>query len=323
MELWPLDQRDGGSAHLLATLERLLRIDAPSIPAALQEASDLLAETLHAEKTDAFVYQRADDLLVAVGTSHTPLGRLQHALGLHRLPLSAAGRTGWVFATHTPFRTGRLEQDPWELRGVIEDLGIHSTIATPLDVGGTSYGVLQACSPEPERFTAPDLQFLSAVALWLGLVAQRADVRERGGGTESGTMRHLLTRQQTLALLEDQLAGSREPRAAHPEAPDALWQANLLRWKIRQLEEAMQETDTAFLALQGAFLQSQQELSALRTTVTELAIHQATVEAHQTRVTQEAARVRRAREDKLRQAEATIAHLEAHLQGERDAAPDR
>lgn len=132
MERPPSDRRDDGFAHLLATLERLLGIDAPSIPAALQEASDLLAETLHAEKVDAFVYERADDLLVAVGTSHTPLGRQQHALGLHRLPLSAAGRTGWVFATHTPFRTGQLEQDPWEIQGVIEDLGIRSTIATPV-----------------------------------------------------------------------------------------------------------------------------------------------------------------------------------------------
>lgn len=319
MERPPSDRRDDGFAHLLATLERLVRVDAPSIPAALQEASDLLAETLHAEKVDAFVYERADDLLVAVGTSHTPLGRQQHALGLHRLPLSAAGRTGWVFAMHTPFRTGQLEQDPWEIRGVIEDLGIRSTIATPLDVGGTSYGVLQACSPEPERFTAPDLQFLSAVALWLGLVAHRADMRERGSHAEPGTARHLLTRQQTLALLEDQLAGSHESLTAHTDAPDAHWKANLLRWKIRRLETAMQETDAAFLALEAAFLQSQQELSALRTAVTELATHQATLEAQQARVAQEAARVRRALEDKLRQAEATIAHLEARLQDERGA----
>jgi len=59
--------------------------------------------------------------------------------------------------------------------------------------------------------TAPDLQFRGAVALWLELVAQRAAARERGSGTETGARRHLLTRQQTLALLEDQMGGHGSP----------------------------------------------------------------------------------------------------------------
>lgn len=87
--------------------------------------------------------------------------------------------------------------------------------------------------------TAPDLQFRGAVALWLELVAQRAAVRERGSGTETGARRHLLTRQQTLALLEDQMGGAWEPRAAHTDAPDAIGRANLPRWKIGQLEMDM------------------------------------------------------------------------------------
>lgn len=88
---------NGQAAHLLAVLERLLAISAPSLQDTPQEASDLLSEALHAEKTDAFVYERDTDLLVAVGTSHTPLGCRQHEVGLQRLPLGTAGRTGWVF----------------------------------------------------------------------------------------------------------------------------------------------------------------------------------------------------------------------------------
>ncbi len=94
----PAPSRD--PRRLLATLERLLAITAPTLRDTLQDASDALAEALQAEKTDAFLYDRASDSLVALGTSQTPLGQRQRALALHRQPLSQGGSAVWTYTMH-------------------------------------------------------------------------------------------------------------------------------------------------------------------------------------------------------------------------------
>src|SRR5215204_6940652 len=69
------------------TLERLLALDAIDLDGALQQAAQIVAEALDADKVDAFVYEAKTECLVARGTSDTPMGRKQIALGLDRLPL--------------------------------------------------------------------------------------------------------------------------------------------------------------------------------------------------------------------------------------------
>jgi len=91
------DTPGGEQQRLLATLERLLTIQAPEVTAALDEASQWVAEALGADKADAFLHDRATDSLVALGTSDTPMGRLQHRLGLNRLPLANGGRAVAVY----------------------------------------------------------------------------------------------------------------------------------------------------------------------------------------------------------------------------------
>jgi hypothetical protein len=50
----------------------------------------------------------------------------------------------------------------------------------PLAVNGERRGVLQADATASERFTARDLREPQAVAAWIGMVTERAELFERG-----------------------------------------------------------------------------------------------------------------------------------------------
>jgi signal transduction histidine kinase len=169
------------AGRLLATLERLLELElAPAgLQPALDAAAQLVAEALGADKVDAFLHDPAIDSLVAVGTSDTPMGRKQHAIGLDRLPLANGGRLVEAFRSGASYRTGRADEDPDELVGITRGLGIRSQLAAPLAVGGEQRGLLAAACATPERFTEDDLRFLEAAARWVGIVAHRAELAER------------------------------------------------------------------------------------------------------------------------------------------------
>src|SRR5947209_3543703 len=95
-----LDEHAGrppGQFRLLSTLERLLLIEAVAVRPTLDQASNLIAEAVAAEKVDAFLYDPGIESLVAAGTSQTPLGNRQRELGMDRLPLANRGRTVEVF----------------------------------------------------------------------------------------------------------------------------------------------------------------------------------------------------------------------------------
>jgi len=72
---------DTGQARLLHTLERLLAVEATDFRGALDQAAQLVADALAAEKVDAFILDPTVETLVAIGVSDTPLGRRQQALG--------------------------------------------------------------------------------------------------------------------------------------------------------------------------------------------------------------------------------------------------
>ena len=183
-----LGNRQPDPLRLLATLAALLAIEALDLTAALNEACQRVADALAADKVDAFLHDPAADTLVAVGTSPTPMGRKQHAIGMDRLPLANGGREAAVYASGEPYATGRAEQDTQQLRGVVEGLGVRSTLIVSLAVGSGRRGVLLAASGQPDLFGPDDLAFLAAVARWVGMVAHRAelvaqlttDAREQG-----------------------------------------------------------------------------------------------------------------------------------------------
>src|SRR3712207_5983023 len=156
--------------RLVETIQRLLSIRSLELRPALTEASNLIAEVLRADKVDVFIYQADIDSLVALGTSDTPMGKRQHELGLDRLQLANAGPQGQVFLTGEPYLHGHTGQDPTQVRGIVEGLGVRSQVDVPLDVEGERRGILAVASATPERFSDSDLSFLTAVAGWVGMM---------------------------------------------------------------------------------------------------------------------------------------------------------
>ena len=158
---------------LLAVLKRLLALEPGDLSAAMTEAAHQVAEVLGADKVDVFLYAQGEDALVAEGTSDTPMGRRQHELGLDRLSIANGGRAVRVFESGESYRAEHADQDPVELPDVVRKLGVRSTLAVPLQVTGARRGVLLASSATPGAFTQGDLDFLEAVAHWLGLTVTR------------------------------------------------------------------------------------------------------------------------------------------------------
>jgi DNA-binding CsgD family transcriptional regulator len=158
---------------VLALLARLQEVGATDMHGALQHATDMLAAVFAADKVDAFLYDPSKGMLVALGTSRTPLGQRERELGLDRLLLSQGGRAAWVFQERRPFRDGHVQQDSFELIGIRRDLGVRSTLAVPFEISGQHRGVLLVSSLEPEHFSDQQLQLLQFVAYWVGLVARR------------------------------------------------------------------------------------------------------------------------------------------------------
>ena len=193
----------------------------------------LLTQTLRADKVDAFVYDPASAALVALGTRHTPLGRRQQEVGLHRLPLGGGRPHGLVFSGRVPHRTGRADQGPGELRGVVEELGVRSIMSTPLDVAGESRGVLQASSTQPEVFydAGPPVPRRGGALARLDQPARRVAGAPARWGGPCRSLAHGAG--QTIARLEDDLRGDRAALDTPAADPDASWKAHLLRWKIR------------------------------------------------------------------------------------------
>lgn len=164
---------------LLTTLEQLLAITATDVRTALNQTSQLINDTLQADKSEVFLYVPARDTLVSSGISDTPMARRQVALGLDQLPVSNAGKTVGVFQSGQSYRSGHLDQEPNELPGIRDALKIRSVVVVPLNVDGTRRGCIQVDSAQADHFEAEDVTFLEAVAHWVSLVLHRAELAER------------------------------------------------------------------------------------------------------------------------------------------------
>lgn len=164
--------------RLQSTLEQLMEVPSTDLTNALSSASDVMARVFDADKVDAFLYQAERDSLVAVGSSHQPLSARQRRCGLDVLPVSNGGRVVYVYQTGETFLTGKLDEDPDELRGIKEALAIRSILGMPLHVGGTLRGVLMLASQKREFFDAADAQLAQSVVRWVGVIAHRAELAQ-------------------------------------------------------------------------------------------------------------------------------------------------
>ena len=204
-----MDTHIVGDDRLLETLQRLLAIRSPDLREALDQASTLVAEALGADKVDVFLYEAATETLVAAGTSLTAMGRRQHEIGLDRLPVASGGPAVRVSLTGEAYLTGRAGEDPDQIRGAIEALGVRSEAVVPLEVDGERHGVLSAVSAQPGAFTERDVGFLAAVASWIGMVAHRvegferalADAERRGHERAAVELARLSPREREVAIL--------------------------------------------------------------------------------------------------------------------------
>jgi len=197
--------------RLLETIQQLLVLPGIELRPTLDQASTLVAHACDAEKVDVFVYEADKDSLVALGTSDTPMGHKQHALGLDRFPRANAGPLTRVFDSGDPYLTGHAEDDPSQPRGVVEELGVRSQVDVPLEVNGERRGVLAVVSARSEKFTERDQRFLQAVAAWIGLIIHRAQLIEertleagRQGRRDAGDeVARITRRQQEVAALRN------------------------------------------------------------------------------------------------------------------------
>jgi two-component system, OmpR family, sensor kinase len=164
---------------LTEALKRLVAVRAVELRPALREAADAIAAATGAEKVDVFVFEERSGSLVAIGVSDTPLGRLQSALGLDRLPVANGGRTVRVYRSGAEFMTGDARTDPEELPGIVGALGVRSAVQVPFDVAGVRRGVLHLCSTRTDAFADDILGFARAVAGWVGVITHRAEAVER------------------------------------------------------------------------------------------------------------------------------------------------
>lgn len=162
--------------RLLQALESLLALPADELRPTMARASQLISDLLRADKVDIFFLDVSTQTLVAAGTSDTPMGRKQKALGLDRLPLANGGRAVQVYESEQPFMNNRAGEDPEELPGIKHRLGVKSALMVPLPIGGETRGVLSVASAQPDFFLPDDERFLVAVARWVGTVAHRVEL---------------------------------------------------------------------------------------------------------------------------------------------------
>jgi len=187
---------------MLRTLEQLLEVEARDLDHALDEAATLLADVLGAEKVDAFLLEADQQILRARGTSKTPLGEKQHQMGLDVLPISNGGRSVEIFQTGCDYLHGDVDRDEREVAG-IKELGVRSSIGTPLMVGTERRGALQAASLRRNAFDQEDLQFLRGVSRWIGTIAHRAELDERATRIAMEEGRRLAAEELVTVLAHD------------------------------------------------------------------------------------------------------------------------
>src|SRR5688572_26149464 len=144
-----MNVRHAEETRLLTTLQDLMALPALELRPALTEAATRVATALGCEKVDAFLIDEPRQTLEALGTSRTPLGAQQKALGLDTLALANGGRIVRTFETGESHLGHHADRDEDEVRGIIEGLGVRSTLSVPVEVNGVRRGVLAAASQMP------------------------------------------------------------------------------------------------------------------------------------------------------------------------------
>ncbi|MDC0716624.1 GAF domain-containing sensor histidine kinase [Nannocystis bainbridge] len=198
---------------LFLALTRLLALPVTSVRETLVEACEVVASVIETDKVDAFLHDAARDSLVALGTNDSPMSRLQRALGLDYMPLSNGGRAAEVFQTGKRHLCDDVQADPGELQGIKEGLKVQSSIAVPIEVQGKRRGVLMVAAATRNKYRWSDLEFLAAVAHWVGVVTHRAELVEEATRVAAERARQR-TAEELVAVVAHDLRNLITPLAA-------------------------------------------------------------------------------------------------------------
>ena len=198
---------------LFVTLTRLLALPVTSVRETLAAACEVVASVIVTDKVDAFLLEAASDSLVAVGTSDSPMSRHQCAIGLDRLPLANGGRSVEVLQTGKPYFCDDVQADGGELPGIRDALKVQSAMNVPIEVQGKRRGVLSVVCAAKNQYRWTDLEFLAAVAHWIGVVTHRAELVEEATRTAAERARQR-TAEELVSVVAHDLRNLVTPLAA-------------------------------------------------------------------------------------------------------------
>ncbi len=197
------EKSDDSKQDLLSTLQRLLELPSVDLRTAMNQAAQLVLEALKADKVDAFLYDPAKQVLRALGTSDSPLGRLQKSYGLDVLPIANGGSTVRTYQTGQPVLHGDIVEQTYEVPGLVNVLGIRAVLNIPLEVAGERRGVLSVHSLNPDFFSAEHLHFLQAVGRWVGALVHRTELVEASTAVAHASGRREIAEELILVLAHD------------------------------------------------------------------------------------------------------------------------
>ena len=232
------------SDRLFQMLQHLLALPGTEVSETIHQTAQLVAQALQAEKVDVFLEDPERQCLVALGTSLTPMGLQEKAIGLDRISLVEGGRAVEVYRTGRPYWTGQVQHDPEELASMKETLGVRSEMLVSLSVGIERRGVLLASSSFPQFFQESDLRFLEAVANWVGMVIHRAELSERYANEVADHARRLAA-EEILTIMAHDLRNYLTPLKGRLE----LLRRRALREKQDLLARELEAVDQTALRL--------------------------------------------------------------------------
>lgn len=222
---------------LFVALTRLLALPVASVRETLVAACEVVASVVETDKVDAFLHDAARDSLVALGTSDSPMSRLQRALGLDHVPLSNGGRAAEVFQTGERYLCDDVQADAGELQGLKEGLKVQSAIAVPIEVQGKRRGVLMVTAAARNKYRWSDLEFLTAVAHWVGVVTHRAELVEEATRVAAERARQR-TAEELISVVAHDLRNLIAPLAARLDVLTARAEAEARAADLDELSKA-------------------------------------------------------------------------------------
>ena len=131
------------------------------LKAVLDRAARIVTELLPATGGASIILWDAADETFTLSTSTVP-GQ-EADLGAERVR-NRGGASRWIVDHVQPMIVGDIKDDPFQANHLLSDFGLQAYAGVPLLAEGAPLGVLYALDRQPRRYSAGDIDFLSALA---------------------------------------------------------------------------------------------------------------------------------------------------------------